>query len=174
MIQWWTSQHTVLLLLQLVWLATRVATIQCVDVSMHCFWCITIQWYIVRYKVESKHCFVLFLREINSFEKHYVSFRLITMYNNFIKTSHDMLIYHNSDISISIRFNFKTIRYTMYRYIIASVLATKLLIAPVITYQRRNFHQGSLHLPHLYSNKFGQVQCCSIYLHQCARSALQS
>ena len=41
----------------------RVATIQYVDVSIYCLR--TIQRYIVRYEVESKHCSVLLLREIN-------------------------------------------------------------------------------------------------------------
>ena len=50
----------------------RVATVQCVDISIYCLWCII---YIVRYEVESKCCSVLLLREINDFfffEKHCV------------------------------------------------------------------------------------------------------
>jgi len=76
-------------LIRLCHVLTRVVTIQYVDVSIYyCLWCITIQWFIVRYKVESKHCSVLLLREMNHvffFEKHHVPFRLTTMYNNLIK-----------------------------------------------------------------------------------------
>ena len=49
-------------------------------------------------KVGLKYCSVLLLREINdvfSFEKHHVLFRLTTVHNNFIKTSHNMSIYHD-------------------------------------------------------------------------------
>ena len=60
---------------------------------------------------------MLLLIEINdvfSFEKHYEPFRLFrlnTIYNNFIKTSHDTSIFHD----ISIRFDFVSIhRYMIY------------------------------------------------------------
>ena len=38
-----------------------------VDVSIYCLWCITIQRYIVRYKVESKHCSVLLFKRNKCF-----------------------------------------------------------------------------------------------------------
>ena len=40
---------------------TRVAVIQCLDASIYCFHCITIQRYITQYKAECKHrCLLLF------------------------------------------------------------------------------------------------------------------
>ena len=39
---------------------TRDTTIQCVDVLIYCLWCITIQRYIARYRVESKQWSMLF------------------------------------------------------------------------------------------------------------------
>ena len=56
-----------LVLKHIICVKSRVATIQCVDVSINYLWCIMIQQYIVRYEVESKHCSVLLLREINLF-----------------------------------------------------------------------------------------------------------
>ena len=52
---WWVLNR-ILYIIELVY--TRAAKIQCVDVLIYCL-------YIVRYEMESKHCSVLLLREIN-------------------------------------------------------------------------------------------------------------
>ena len=41
--------------------------IQCIDVSIYCLWCITMQRYIVRYKVESKQWSMLFVNAVICF-----------------------------------------------------------------------------------------------------------
>ena len=111
----------------------RVATIQCVDVSIYCLWCITIRWYIVQYKMESNHCSVLHLRGI-----YYVFFHWETSCTiqlgwpqcTIISLKQAMVCRYITIRDISIRFNFvlihryrlKTIQFVIYRYIVASLI----------------------------------------------------
>ena len=67
----------------------RNATIQCVDVSIYCLWCITIQRYIVRYKVESKQWSMLF------FNVDFCFFREINELNFLREALHTIQFNHN-------------------------------------------------------------------------------
>ena len=77
---------------------------------------------------------MLLLREINGgffFEKNYVPFRLTTMYNKSLKQA--MIRWYITICDISIRFDFmyqcrlKTIRCTIYWYIVASLHSSSFL-----------------------------------------------
>jgi len=110
------------------YVAGRIATIQCVAISMYCLWCITM-WAIyclIQSGVRTLFC-VTFKKNKWFFSlrniMHHVGWPQCTIiWLQIIKTSHNTSIYHNTQYTVSIRFDFlsihryrlKTIQYTIY------------------------------------------------------------
>ena len=145
------------------WSCIRVATIQYVDVSIYCLWCITIQGYIVWYKMESKHLFcVAFKRNKWWFFplrniKYHLGWPQCTIIS--LKQATICRYIPIRDISIRLdfvsihRYRLKAIRYTIYRYIVASLSCIVRLVtfkSCIIPSLQTNIHALYTHL-HLHA-----------------------